>query len=580
MKPKPHSLKHHHLSRAQKIAFFATVNFILLVANVFSYFFVSQYSVYPILAEETLMCLKVCSAGSPTCDFGTCANPASVTTSNVSDVSTSSATGGGDATSDGGDTITARGVAIATHASPTTSDIAFSTSGTTGTFTVSITGLSAGTTYYARAYATNGIGTAYGGAVSFTTSGLSSGQTQQSSGGGGGGSYSFFYHWLPAYSPETMQSYIPYLVENKYNVRPYNTIRSIFLLDFGDFALDDSIEDDSMQTPQDSDNNGYIDIPYSAQNHLTFSGETNIKNAYIIITLSSPESIYATTRADENGRYSWTVPQLISLGDHELHITAVSPQSEALKENFLLLFELIDPSQQISPSPTPTPAPTAIVEPAPEQIEIIETPLPTQETPIKKSSVAKKIFRPLVAFLSPKDTSPPEVTPETYIVSTNILSSEEKLQPTNTFDIETEITSLNPSASNVVTLVFSVFDASGARLYLQEKQVEVRDTSTDVSKIVTSTFLVPGNYFLTAEVHSAGKTFIASHPFQIKPYQITIAPSLTFSAPDIQKGLKAALVSLTISFAVFLSLLSREFGLARKAHAVTERDLWKEGDIV
>jgi uncharacterized protein (TIGR02145 family) len=49
-------------------------------------------------------------------------------------------------------------------------------SGTTGTFSSSITGLTANTLYYVRAYATNSAGTAYGNEVSFTTT-SSSGQT-------------------------------------------------------------------------------------------------------------------------------------------------------------------------------------------------------------------------------------------------------------------------------------------------------------------------------------------------------------------------------------------------------------------
>ena len=45
---------------------------------------------------------------------------------------------------------------------------------TSGTFTSSITGLTAGTVYYVRAYATNAIGTSYGAAQSFTTLSTSS----------------------------------------------------------------------------------------------------------------------------------------------------------------------------------------------------------------------------------------------------------------------------------------------------------------------------------------------------------------------------------------------------------------------
>ena len=39
----------------------------------------------------------------------------------------------------------------------------------TGTYTSSLTGLTANTLYYVRAYATNSVGTAYGNQVTFTT---------------------------------------------------------------------------------------------------------------------------------------------------------------------------------------------------------------------------------------------------------------------------------------------------------------------------------------------------------------------------------------------------------------------------
>jgi uncharacterized protein (TIGR02145 family) len=93
-----------------------------------------------------------------------------VTTSAVSGITVSSATGSGNVTSDGGGTVTVRGVCWNISGNPTTSD-SKTTDGTgTGLFTSSITGLTASTIYYVRAYATNSAGTAYGNQVSFATS--------------------------------------------------------------------------------------------------------------------------------------------------------------------------------------------------------------------------------------------------------------------------------------------------------------------------------------------------------------------------------------------------------------------------
>ena len=92
-----------------------------------------------------------------------------LTTTSLSNIKTISATGGGSITSDGGGTILARGVCWSTSANPTTTDNK-STDGTgTGTYTSAISGLSANTTYYVRAYATNITGTAYGNQQLFVT---------------------------------------------------------------------------------------------------------------------------------------------------------------------------------------------------------------------------------------------------------------------------------------------------------------------------------------------------------------------------------------------------------------------------
>ena len=95
--------------------------------------------------------------------------PPVLTTSDLSEITKISATGGGNITNAGGLTITARGVCWSTGATPTILD-SKTTDGTgTGSFTSNLSGLTAGITYYVRAYATNLDGTGYGSAVSFRT---------------------------------------------------------------------------------------------------------------------------------------------------------------------------------------------------------------------------------------------------------------------------------------------------------------------------------------------------------------------------------------------------------------------------
>ena len=92
-----------------------------------------------------------------------------VTTAAISAIDKTTATGGGNVTADGGATVTERGICWGTSQNPTVSG-SHTTDGTgTGSFTSAMTGLTANTTYYVRAYATNSAGTAYGEEVSFTT---------------------------------------------------------------------------------------------------------------------------------------------------------------------------------------------------------------------------------------------------------------------------------------------------------------------------------------------------------------------------------------------------------------------------
>ena len=93
----------------------------------------------------------------------------SITTTAVSGITYLGAVSGGNVTADGGASVTARGVAYGTAPNPTTANSTTSNGTGTGVFTSTLSGLTASTLYYVRAYATNSLGTVYGNQVSFTT---------------------------------------------------------------------------------------------------------------------------------------------------------------------------------------------------------------------------------------------------------------------------------------------------------------------------------------------------------------------------------------------------------------------------
>ncbi len=92
-----------------------------------------------------------------------------ITTNSISNVTESTASGGGKVVDDRGEVVSTRGLCWNTTGNPTILDETTDDGPGTGNFTSSLTGLSPGTTYYVKAYATNSVGTSYGEEVSFTT---------------------------------------------------------------------------------------------------------------------------------------------------------------------------------------------------------------------------------------------------------------------------------------------------------------------------------------------------------------------------------------------------------------------------
>ena len=93
--------------------------------------------------------------------------PVLTTISPASSIGTTSAVVGGNVTDEGLTQVSARGIVYGTTAGSSTYTV--TTGSGAGTFTTTLTGLTAGTRYFVRSFATNVQGTAYGAEINFTT---------------------------------------------------------------------------------------------------------------------------------------------------------------------------------------------------------------------------------------------------------------------------------------------------------------------------------------------------------------------------------------------------------------------------
>ncbi|HCE57342.1 MAG TPA: hypothetical protein DER09_05935 [Prolixibacteraceae bacterium] len=102
-------------------------------------------------------------------DFQFNALPELTTNEEVKDIRANSATISGDVFKEGISTVIAKGICWSISQNPDIEDAKMDVGPGCDTFTCNITGLSENTTYYARAFATNSAGTAYGNEISFKT---------------------------------------------------------------------------------------------------------------------------------------------------------------------------------------------------------------------------------------------------------------------------------------------------------------------------------------------------------------------------------------------------------------------------
>ena len=121
------------------------------------------------LTSSLMMVLVVTSSLLFSCKKETPKDPPTLSTASVSNITSTSLTSGGIIQSDGGASLTAMGICWSINHNPDATGDRTVDGLVASSFASLITGLTPGTTYYLRAYATNSAGTAYGNEVKTAT---------------------------------------------------------------------------------------------------------------------------------------------------------------------------------------------------------------------------------------------------------------------------------------------------------------------------------------------------------------------------------------------------------------------------
>jgi len=106
-----------------------------------------------------------------------------LTTLDITEITSTSAKSGGDISDTGGADITAKGVCWSTSQNPSLLDFATDEGNNPSNYTSQLTSLTANSTYYVRAYATNSKGTGYGNELEFVAQNIFPGEKVAVTGG-------------------------------------------------------------------------------------------------------------------------------------------------------------------------------------------------------------------------------------------------------------------------------------------------------------------------------------------------------------------------------------------------------------
>lgn len=299
-------------------------------------------------------------------------------------------------------------------------------------------------------------------------------------------------------------------------------------------------------------------IPASASSGggslLTFQGKTNIKNAIIIITLTSPQTFYATTRADDNGNWDWTPPENLLPGKHRLVVMAMSPSNAQIRQVYEMRFYVEAPLEEVAPA-----------EPDISEPEAPESIIPGE-------------------LLPPEKLSPIEITKDIYILDLEVVPEEERIQPGSEISLVAEVASLNPIVEEEVTLVFTINKNPNGRLIFKDKDIlTLKDRVSVIKRLELKKTIEPGNYIATVQLTKKDITYLTSVGFIVKEKEtesvVLLPGGIIVRQTEAQKGLFTSFIFLSLLLFFFVLLLWREYQQAKREVQITGRDLWRDGQI-
>lgn len=530
---------------------------VLLVVLSIAYVF--MFGVHHSRAAETLACMRICEMGVSPCLPTSCALAPTVITSLATLITTSSALGHGTVLSDGGGAIIERGIVVATTTDPTVNDHAFAaTTTSTGPFSVSITGLSQATNYFARAYATNVAATGYGTTTSFTTLGEGTPTPPpavppaQTSGGGGGGT-------TPPSTPQSPSEPTP--------LPP--ALPNTSTADNSPLVV--TPEQSGMLTADTPAGKVFVEVPPNAVlSDTTFTVIPNPSSdttAYLVpaTTQLVNEVFYDISAQDAYGNaiHSFAHPITITLP-----IPAGLIQSKNLRVYWL---DTANAKWVLIPEATFSGAQARFIVDHLTVFAIFETARPAASIPV---AVPPK--SPIIGGVQQSRHG----AEHTYAVDFNILNSPEAISRDGYINLKTDIVSPVPGRAEQVHLTYTIYDMHGLTVFSQEKDVFVKDAATDYSRAMLKNDLPAGSYRLEVQLSQGDHTVVSIKDFEVRSPKVLTIPVAAITLQASRATMQGGIGTLSLALASLLFFMYCEYQASKRAAGqIDDADLLRSGMI-
>lgn len=295
------------------------------------------------------------------------------------------------------------------------------------------------------------------------------------------------------------------------------------------------------------------EMPKTTSREPEFIGSTNLKNAVIFIGLSNAPNKVHTVFADDNGKWEFLSPRVLEAGDYTLFLTAMSPVNPYFQAEAAFTFRVI-PISAVQPSPVPSVP--HFVAPTPGVF-----PKPTPQIVKHKTLIAGERL---------------------YGIQIRVWDETKNITPGEIVRLYTKISRIFPkiSSEEAVPVHYYIVNPKGRTVFDKTENIMVKDALEINSRLTTSPSISLGEYRVFAEIRLATTEFISTDTFEVRERIVWRMPGMVITEKMALRMLWRIFWLLLALLAIFIILLYLEHQKCKKAAQITERDLYKDKDIV